>query len=350
MNADNIKEIIFELLQYHRSDNKETEEFIRLKHNAKLCPLFQSKIESISHSFQKYRNITYDMQGINDRGTDILLRISEEDKISFICFQIKSEDDLKDKYYLRNLKAQYFDTKEKYGQIEDYYIILCCNANDKGNKDKIRNVEAEMSKHDDIQVIEPEFSLTFLKMGLTVIDALIKNKISDEDVVFREAISIVDNLTPTEMAILFYVLYLSLFNECEYFLETDIISSTFIKNIFESVPDHDRAWFFYDEVQLNNDLDEEDDDFSNYFLKTNDEIRELDLETRISYDIDYLERSFFDCDHAGRYKLSLRLVYPLAIIMMDGYIRYGYKHNELIKYMMSIRGQIKGYNNFDSLA
>lgn len=66
-----------------------------MKHNADLCPAFQEKIDTIVNSFGKYRNITYDVQGINDKGADIVIRLNSDEVIRYICIQIQSQDHVK---------------------------------------------------------------------------------------------------------------------------------------------------------------------------------------------------------------------------------------------------------------
>ena len=53
------------------------------------------KVESIISAFEKYHKITYETQGLWDKGTDVLYREWIEENSRFICFQIKSTDDLK---------------------------------------------------------------------------------------------------------------------------------------------------------------------------------------------------------------------------------------------------------------
>src|SRR5687767_13775782 len=108
--GDYLARIIYELLQFRRSPYEATSIFSSLKHNVDLCPKFQAKLESVYDAFDKYQTITYDIQGPRDQGTDILVRQRIDDENRYICFQIKSNDDLKKSDYLKVLKAQYFDT------------------------------------------------------------------------------------------------------------------------------------------------------------------------------------------------------------------------------------------------
>ena len=116
--------LVDELLRYRRTAPSETKAFARLKHNADLCPRFQQKLESILGSFEKYRKIVYDIQGLHDEGTDILLREVVAENPWFICLQIKSEDDLHAKDIFKTLKAQFFDSCQRYGDALVEYLRL----------------------------------------------------------------------------------------------------------------------------------------------------------------------------------------------------------------------------------
>jgi len=192
-------------MQYKRSQSDDTVLFKTLKHNDDLCPRFQKKLDMVFGSFNRYRTITYDVQGLRDEGTDIVIRQSENDTSYYLCFQIKSEDDLKSATYLNSLKGQVSDTMNTYSQnLLDYYVLLCCCTKDRSTKNKIRMIEGALGKIPNVHVIEPEYTISFLKLGSIQLDAIIRSKLGGEDVIFQEALSTVSDLTPTERSILFY--------------------------------------------------------------------------------------------------------------------------------------------------
>jgi hypothetical protein len=119
---DVIKEVIYDLLQFKRAPSESTKVFSRLMHNANLCPQFQYKLELILGAHRKYQQITYDMQGFRDRGSDVAVRQRIDEKYNFICLQIKSENDLKDIDCMMRLKAQFFEAQGRYQTLLDYYI------------------------------------------------------------------------------------------------------------------------------------------------------------------------------------------------------------------------------------
>ncbi|GAB1782016.1 hypothetical protein [Priestia aryabhattai] len=321
-----IKKIVYELLFFKRSQDNQTKWFITQKHNANLCPGFQKKFDYIFSSFEKYQKIVYDIQGPRDAGTDVIIRQTENDINKYICIQIKSEDDLKKKDYLKELKAQYFDTKSKFSDnILDFYIILCCDTNDKKNKDKIRCIENEFINLTHVYVVEPDYAFTFLHLSETQIDATIRILYSKEDIIYIEGLSIVQNLTPTQKAIIYFFICEFIYREKFSVDYTYIVKNNFIREFYKKIPDYSDEWFF---------LEESD---SNY------QLRELSIKERIGNDLERLDNILINNIGNQSYSLNISNIQPLLILMMDGNIRYGYDDNELIYYMLEIFGNMKGY-------
>jgi hypothetical protein len=340
--SEQLKKIVYDLLQFRRSLPENTERFAELKHNDDLCPRFREKIETIFFAFDKYQKITYDVQGPRDQGTDVVVRQRTGDEDYFICCQIKSEDDLKDASYLKILKAQLFDTQKAYQNILDYYIILCCNLIDrnavkgllnidKKKREKIRSIEAEFAQIRGVHIIEPEFAISFLKLSTIQIDAAIKSKLGSEDIVFREALEIVNELTLTERAIIFHLIWLKIYHGKSSVTIQDLVNSPPLYNTYNITPDYHREWFFID------DTEELDDGYA--YLKSE---RNIDVTSRVMSDLQYLEDNYISFDDDENYSLDLKGVQPLALLMMDGNIRYSYEEEELFQYMMNIFGPVKG--------
>ena len=326
-----IKTIVYDLFQFRRSKSEATSVFTKMKHNSDLCPKVQRKLESALDSFEKYRRITYDIQGPRDAGADVILRQVLEEEAYFICSQIKSEADLKEKDWLKTLKAQWFDAQKTYQTLQDYYIIACCDI--LKHKQKIRVLESEFAENSKVHVIEPEYALSFIRLSLTQIDAIIKSKFGSEDIIFRNALSISNGLTPTENALLFIIIWFRVYQNSDCIEPHTIFDSSFIKYVYEHTPDFVGDWFFEDEF-----ADFYGDDESEEYT-----IRGLDMKERIMLDLDSLQDVFVQMDEVGNYLINLNEVQPLVILMMDGNERYKYNGNELLFYMMDLFGPHKGY-------
>lgn len=306
--------LVDELLRYRRTAPSETKALAKLKHNADLCPTFQQKLESILGSFEKYRKIVYDIQGFHDEGTDILLREVVAENPWFICLQIKSEDDLHAHDVLKTLKAQFFDSCQRYSNsLVEYYILLCCDA--KKNKDIIRAIAKQFDKQENVTIIEPEYTLSFLNLSERTIDAIIKAKIGNEDIVYQKALGIVARFSPTERAVVFYFVWRLIYGNAQEISFAELKSADFLRQIYESMKPPIRK---------------------RYTRRLNGEPLEPLIDESLARDIEYL------CDHMisqtsdGLYTLEFKGITPLVAIMLDGQTRYGYEDNELLRYMMDV--------------
>jgi len=303
--------LVDELLRYRRTAPSDTKAFARMKHNADLCPRFQQKLESILGSFEKYRKVVYDIQGLSDEGTDILLREVVAENPWFICLQIKSEDDLHAKDILKTLKAQFFDSFQRYGDsLVEYYVLLCCDSTK--NKDMIRAIAKQFDKQKNATIIEPEYTLSFLNLNERTIDAIVKAKIGNEDVVYQKALGIVAPFSPSERAIVFYFIWRLIYGNEQEMSFAELKSADFLLRIYESTKPATKKRY----TPWNN--------------------AERAIDERLARDIDYL------CDHMisqtsdGLYTLEFKGITPLVAIMLDGQTRYGYEDKELLMYMMDV--------------
>lgn len=349
MGGSLFEEIIYYLLQYRRASALSTKIFSQLAHNADLCPKFQYKLELIHSSFKKYQQITYDIQGFRDRGSDVIVRQPLGDENNFICLQIKSDTDLRAKDYMTKLKAQSFETQITYKNLIDYYIILCCNIIDNKigkkpsinieRKNQIRAIEAEFATSKNIHVIEPEYAITFLQLSALQIDAAIKSKLASEDIVFRNALVLLTELSPSEKVLIFHLIILKIYQNKNEVSVPDILDNSYIEEFYNLIPDYKREWFFIDES-----LDSDGYPwYTKKEIRVMEKSRNLSFVTRIAEDLDHLEGNLIDRNINGNYEINLEILQPLVILMMDGNLRYNYSNEELIKYMMSLFLPMKGY-------
>jgi len=293
----------------------------------------QDKLESVFGAFEKYRRIVYDIQGPRDQGSDVIFRQIIDDKTYFICFQIKSEDDIRDKTWLKTIKAQWVDSRNSYQNLLDYYILLCCDSRDSVTKNKIRLLESEFSRTKPIHIIEPEYVLSFLRLSLMQTDAIIKAKLGSEDIVYRNGLSFVTDFTPTEDAILYHMIYQKIYEGLDSIDEIAILDSEFIRYVYANTPDFDRDWFFEDEESTN-------DDFHQDYT-----IRKLGTRDRLSLDLEELKDIYIRMSKSHGCYVNLLEVQPLVVLMMDGNERYGYTSDDLLFYMMDLFGPYKGYTS-----
>jgi hypothetical protein len=318
-----VNQVVFDLLQFRRSTPGATKELATLSHNSGLLPLLQSKIEEIASAFNKYHRITYDIQGPRDRGADVVFR-QTNDEDDYICFQVKSETDVREKNLIGTLKCQHFDFCQQYPDSTDYYIVLCCDISESvmrdpdwskkrrtknTNRDRVRSVEAEFVKVKGVHVVEPDYALAFLKLPTIQIDAVIKAKVGEEDEVLRQAMDLVADLTPTELAIIVHFVHAFLYEQRVHIFWDRVLDDSFVADCYAMVPDWDRDEFF------------EPDEFP--------QERGWDLQARLGEDIEQLSSVFLVALDDGYFAVSPDEVAPLVAVMSDGNVRYSYAGKEL---------------------
>jgi hypothetical protein len=192
--------------------------------------------------------------------------------------------------------------------LSAYYILLCCDG--RKNKEKIRLIKGEFAKKDRVFVIDPEFGLTFLRLKTIHIDALIKGILGHEDIVIKEASSLVSGLTPTERGVVYYLTWKRIYEGKEHISFEEFADSPFLKKLYEAVPDYGRRWFFEHE------LFEDDEDETEYqWGKEKYELRGLELSERLSEDLDTLERDLIRMDRGAN---TYRVILLLCLVLSAG--------------------------------
>jgi hypothetical protein len=64
--------------------------------------------------------------------------------------------------------------------------------------------------------------------------------------------------------------------------------------------------------------------------------RRYDTESQVARDLQFLENGFIERNAAGDFTLPLDRVKPIAVLMMDGDIRYDYSSDELLEYLLAM--------------
>ena len=335
--SDFSRKLIHELLRFRAAEPSATTLFSLMKHDKDLLPKFKSRIQAGFSAFDKYQRITYEIQGLRDEGTDILLKERGNDsRDSFFCFQIKSEWDIQQEDYLKTLKSQFHDTRNRYQSgLQEYFIVLCFSivtlekekkrrkfqksqprglVADETRKNKIREIERAFAM-ENVSIIEPEFALTFLQLSKIQIDAIVKSKVGDEDIVLKEAMDLVSDLSPTETITLLYILWLQLYQHKTTVTANDLIESSFVQRTYSWISE-----LLYEE---------DPDDWQNSRVG-------YETADQVAYDMEFLEDRFTERNPAGEFSLPLENVKPLAALMIDGDIRYDYANAELLEYLLAI--------------
>jgi hypothetical protein len=336
-----LSKIVDELLRYREGSILSTKTFRRFKHNEHLCPAIENKLNTVIEFLNKFHNVAYDVQGIHDRGTDVLLRDveGEAEETHYIAFQIKSYEDLKSQDYLKQLRSQCFEAQNEYKtKLEQYYILLCTDKSEHENQ--IREIKKAFGTSSGVIVIDPQYATTFLRLNEIRIAAVVESVLRKDDLVYRKARDTVEDLTPTEAALSIAIVYQSLIDQRANLAMDLIRNSKFVKEIYKRVPDYPRDYyFFYDEDLRNIDEEDEENDDSKENVEETPEDRKRDFDTRLSEDLDVLDGKLFSINgESGEIELDYNYGLPIQAILLDAMVRYEYKDEELLNYILNALG------------
>lgn len=325
-------EVIDGLLKYKLGFIRSTKKFKSMKHNKDILPSLEEKFKMILDCFNKFQKVVYDIQGIGDQGSDMLIRFGQKNFDKYIAMQIKSYTDIEKDDYLDKLRLQYADTCSNFGEkLLHYYILLC--TDDEEHQNKIRQINNKFSKITDVTVIDSKYMITFIQHSQFRIMAYVEYLAKIDDVVYKNAIKVTDDLTPTEISIILSMVY----NFIEYgkrkYSSKYIFDDQFIKELFLKIPDREREYYFVDDSYESG---------SKQFYKKN---LNRKLEDRINIDLEYLEDNYFWINNStGEYEIDVKYFKPLISIMLDSQIRYEYEKADLLKFVFNLLRVSDRYN------
>ncbi len=336
-----IPQIVPELLLYREAPLKDCEDYKKLYHDSDLCPTVERQLRAVLDGFLKYSAVAYDVQGFNDRGTDVLLRFfnegNEEHPWRFIAFQIKSYHDLQtDRYLWKNLKSQYFEALAEYGaQLENYFILVCTTYNKKEMR-KLRWIKKTFSTITNATVIDPAYVLTFLRMSSSRINITIESLLRDEDIVFRRARELLQDAKPPLAALIVTLCEIYTRNPFETVTLEDLVEYDFLAHMYNHLPDFDAT--DYEILAEQFVMDEYDDDEYDQSDGNQDHQpidRQQTVRERIAEDVESLLGDSVIPEGENRYRITCADYYPLGALLLDARSRYGYERSQLSEYVFT---------------
>ena len=319
---DYLKRVIFDLLHYRRSTIRETAWFKKQRHNQHLCPRLELQIETILNLFDRYHRTVHDIQGLRDRGVDVMLKYApkedaESDLFRFIGFQVKSYPEVGQPGWITKLKAQCWEASER--DLEDYYVLFCTDVVE--HKKYLNDAYAELVAQKGVTIIAPELAYTFLQLQEHQLAAYIKSKLSRDDAVYRAAVDSLDELTPTQAAIVIELLARHLMDGAMDTTVADLRDAAFVQHMYEICPDVNPELYLFGR------------DSGGRFLSRKSKGRSYD--ERFQEDYTRLEGGQVETSSwSDRTRASLEEFRAIEALMLDASVRYGYEGEELRAYIL----------------
>jgi hypothetical protein len=311
-----------------------------MKHNEYLCPQVERQLDEVLNCFLKHAQAAYDIQGINDRGVDVLLKYADEDaEFRYLGFQLKSFDDLKTPRYLKELRSQCYQAQVAFGELlEHYFIVLCTDV--KVHHGKIREVKNAFAKDELVTVIDPAYALSFLKLSSTRIAAVVEAMLRDDDVVLKGARQVVDRLTPTEVAVLLQIAAQGILEPTPSCDVGQLAQSEFVLSAYSTFPDMPRDQYFMD-YDEGGDMDGGDGDEETDLLAAVSRGRETQV--RLAEDLDVLLNASVSTTETGSFVAEPSYVRPLQALLLDSLVRYENSEHDALSQVFDMLDVVRSF-------
>lgn len=192
-------------LRYRRASATDLSRLRTYRHNRDLVPTTTRNIQRLLDGLRRDSNITYDIQGLNDQGVDVAMRLTDAVGARFIGVQIKSHHEFVTENPTSKLIQQYHTAREYYGDDLTYYILACCDPSVPQVQDRLRDATSRFTKNSRVIVVEPAYALSFLSLRPAQLDSLITQTLRTGDPIVAAGRNELIGIHPLEAAILLHL-------------------------------------------------------------------------------------------------------------------------------------------------
>ncbi|GBQ79880.1 hypothetical protein AA14337_1564 [Acetobacter malorum DSM 14337] len=191
--------IVSDLLAGESVAEDQTWHFERYRHNKDLCPGFRDRILRVLNTYEKHRIDVHDIQGFQDKGVDVIVRVQTDEGLVRLGLQIKSEKEIVDwkngrsPHFIANIRNQYTQARQE-AKVNQLYLVLCANA--VAHRDHLRTLINSFVDYEGLKVILPESAFGFFSMSDAEIDVAVTRRLCSRDFLLLEARRSIDGLPP----------------------------------------------------------------------------------------------------------------------------------------------------------
>ncbi len=140
-----------------------------MAHDADLLPALTSKLEDLLSCIPAEQQISYDVQGLADQGTDVAVRLSSGTKQHYLCFQVKSHRELMEGDLTGKLRQQHSESVDRYGNKALWCPVLAADISQPvpDLQRRLRAIRNAFVKKPRTMVIDPGHIAGFLRLTHT---------------------------------------------------------------------------------------------------------------------------------------------------------------------------------------
>jgi hypothetical protein len=209
-------ELVSELLCGESVDESATAAFSKYRHNNDLCPGFRNKILRVLSTYQKHRIDVYDIQGFQDKGVDVAIRVRTDDGMIRIGLQLKSDKEIvdwkakRDPDFISKLRNQYAQARQE-AKVDQLYLVLCGDA--VAHRDHLRTITSNFVDYEGLKIISPEAAFAFFSMTNAELDVAVTKRLCARDFLLLEARRSLKALPPGGSAVAISLIFRALGGE-----------------------------------------------------------------------------------------------------------------------------------------
>ncbi|MFT8506890.1 hypothetical protein [Acetobacter sp.] len=191
--------LVSDLLVGEAVDENQTYKFERYRHNRDLCPGFRDRILRVLNTYEKHRIDVHDIQGFQDKGVDVIVKMQTDEELVRLGLQIKSEKEIVDwkkgrsPNFISNIRNQYTQARQE-AKVNQLYLVLCADA--VAHRDHLRTLINSFVDYEGLKVILPESAFGFFSMSDAELDVAVTRRLCPRDFLLREARRSIDGLPP----------------------------------------------------------------------------------------------------------------------------------------------------------
>jgi hypothetical protein len=174
-NVDLGRRLILEAFRLYRVSTDHTRALRNLRHDADLLPQLRDQLDDLLRCIPADQHIEYDVQGLSDQGTDVVVRLTAGGRESYVCFQVKSHREIAESDLVAKLRTQHSESLDHYGTRALWCAVLAADVSTKDVRinARLRGIRKAFSKKPQTAVIDPTNLGGFLQLSHTQMTSLV---------------------------------------------------------------------------------------------------------------------------------------------------------------------------------
>lgn len=183
------RRLVVHALRYRVARPHETAGLRELKHDEHLLPMIQRQLRALLDCLPPDNHVTYDIQGLSDQGTDLLVRLRSEDAAEYLGLQVKSHRELMASDLTGKLRQQHSESEDHFGEALYWFPVLAADVSQKNLEltRRLRSISSAFAKKRRTMVIDPGYLVSFLKLRHVEMNGLATITVRAGDPVLAEA-------------------------------------------------------------------------------------------------------------------------------------------------------------------